>query len=552
MAETGTALTTVDPTEWRKACEREPIIRALAGEPRLGRKAITEAGLKLSLSRSRIYELLARYRENPVTSSLVDQHDGFPKGRSRLTCEVERLIDAKIEKFYLSRPKPSIAQLVRQIRFSCLEQNLRPPARQTVVLRVNAVERVRLTGARDGTKAAADRFRPVVGSYEAQSPLQVVQMDHTLVDIIIVDEYLRRPVGRPTLTLQIDVATRVIPGFYISLERPSAISVGMAIRHAVLPKNDWLADRELTFAWPVFGLPDILHLDNASEFHSRALTRGCQQFGIELHYRPPRTPHFGGHIERMIGTAIGEVHLLPGTTFSNIQDKGDYDAEGKACMTLREFERWFALQVEIYHRTIHSSLGVPPMTAWQDDQGKRVAALRLPADEERFLLDFLPFEMRRVRREGIKLFHVFYWHGALATLVANSVHKFPIKYNPLNLSAVYLELPGGEHVTVPLRDKRRPAITKFEHDRALRALRERGRTAVDEQMLFEMVSTQRKIVLGAVKKTCGARRSTQRIVDALIRGEPPAAFVEHEDANAQLATPNLDGPVVPLAIEERS
>mgnify|MGYP000008724248 FL=1 len=552
MAETGTALTTVDHTEWRKACEREPIIRALTAEPRLGRKAIAEAGLKLSLNRSRIYELLARYRENPVTSSLVDQHDGFPKGRSRLPCEVERLIDAKIEQFYLSRPKPTIAQLVRQIRFSCLEQNLRPPARQTVVLRVNAVERTRLTGARDGTKAAADRFRPVVSSYEAQYPLQVVQMDHTLVDIIIVDEYLRRPVGRPTLTLQIDVATRVIPGFYISLERPSAISVGMAIRHAVLPKNDWLADRELTFAWPVFGLPDILHLDNASEFHSRALTRGCQQFGIELHYRPPRTPHFGGHIERMIGTAIGEVHLLPGTTFSNIQDKGDYDAEGKACMTLKEFERWFALQVGIYHRTIHSSLGVPPMTAWQDDQGKRVAALRLPADEERFLLDFLPFEMRRVRREGIKLFHVFYWHGALATLVAHSVHKFPIKYNPLNLSAVYLELPGGEHVTVPLRDKRRPAITKFEHDQALRALRERGRTAVDEQMLFEMVSTQRRIVLRAVEKTRGARRSTQRIVDALIRGEPPAAFVQHQEANAQLTPPNLDGPVVPLAIEEQS
>ena len=44
MAETGTALTTVDHTEWRKACEREPIIRALTAEPRLGRKAIAEAG----------------------------------------------------------------------------------------------------------------------------------------------------------------------------------------------------------------------------------------------------------------------------------------------------------------------------------------------------------------------------------------------------------------------------------------------------------------------------------------------------------------------------
>ncbi len=94
MAEAGTALTTVDPSQWRTACEREPVIRALAAEPRLGHKAIAEAGSTLGLSRSRIYELLARYRENPVTSSLVDQHDGFPKGRSRLHSEIDRLIDA--------------------------------------------------------------------------------------------------------------------------------------------------------------------------------------------------------------------------------------------------------------------------------------------------------------------------------------------------------------------------------------------------------------------------------------------------------------------------
>ncbi|WP_150289901.1 Mu transposase C-terminal domain-containing protein [Sphingobium estronivorans] len=552
MAETGTALTRVEPTQWRIACEREPAIRALAAEPRLSRNAIMEAGAGLGLSRSRIYELVARYRECPVTSSLVDQRDGFPKGRSRLEPELDRVIDAKIEKFYLSRPKPKLSQLVREIRYACLERNLRPPARQTIVLRVNAVEKARLIKARDGAKASADRFRPVTASYDADYPLKVVQMDHTPADIIIVDEYFRRPLGRPTLTLQIDVATRVIPGFYISLESPSATSVGMAIRHAVLPKDDWLADRELTFAWPVFGLPVVLHLDNASEFHSRALTRGCQQFGIELHYRPRRTPHYGGHIERLIGTTIGEVHLLPGTTFSNVKDKGDYDAEGKACMTLKEFERWFALQVGIYHGTIHSALGVPPLTAWHYNLSRRPGPLRLPVDEERFLLDFLPFEMRRVRREGIKLFHVFYWHGALTALIANSTHKFPIKYNPLNLSAVYLELPSGEHVTVPLRDKRRPAITKFEHDHALRALRERGRSAIDEQMLYEMVSTQRRIVLEAVAKTRGARRSAQRLVDALGRGEPPPDLAVTRKADAQSPRPTLEGPVVPLAIEERS
>ena len=43
------------------------------------------------------------------------------------------------------------------------------------------------------------------------------------------------------------------------------------------------------------GLPRRVHLDNAPEFHSRALSRGGSEFGIELEYRPRGRPHFGGH-----------------------------------------------------------------------------------------------------------------------------------------------------------------------------------------------------------------------------------------------------------------
>jgi len=511
-----------------------------------------EASEELGLSKTQIFELVSRYRENPVTSALLDRPAGCPKGRRRLDPDLDKLIEAEIESFFLARPKPNVSQLMRSIAFACQAQGRRAPSRRAVEARIAGIERDRATRARDGPKAASDRFRPVTASYCADYPLQIVQMDHTPADIIIVDEYFRRPIGRPNLTLQIDIATRVIPGFYISLESPSATSVGMAIRHAVLPKDAWLADRELDFAYPVFGLPDVLHLDNASEFHARAITRGCQQYGIKLQYRPKRTPHYGGHIERLIGTTIGEVHLLPGTTFSNVKAKGDYDAEGKACMTRNEFERWFALQVGIYHGTIHSEIGVPPLTAWQDTLANRPAPLRLPEQAECFLLDFLPFEMRRVRREGIELFHMFYWHGALTTLVANSTHKFPVKYNPLNLSAVYLELPDGQHVTIPLRDKRRPAITKFEHAYALKALRDRGREAVDEQMIFEMVSTQRRIVLEAATKTRGARRAVQRLTYALDRGEPPPSLPSAKASTTALSSPATDGPVVPLPIEERS
>lgn len=549
MADTGTALTLADSAAWRIACDREPVIRALAALPKVPRSAIAEVSGKLGLSRSRIFELVARYRQNPVTSSLLDRNGGFPKGQRRIAPELDQLIAAEIEHFYLTRPKPTLAQLLRRIQYACHAQGLRSPARNTVKARVTTIEKERLVAAREGQKAADDRYRPVTSSYSADYALEVVQMDHTVADIIIVDELYRKPLCRPILTLQIDIATRVIPGYYISLESPSATSVGMAIRHAVLPKTEWLKVRDIEIDYPVFGIPATLHLDNAREFHSRALERGCQQHGISLTYRPRKTPHYGGHIERLIGTTIGEAHLLPGTTFSNIKAKGDYDAEGQACMTLGEFERWFALQVGIYHGTIHSALGVPPIAAWADAVATRPVPLRLPANQPRFLLDFLPFEMRKVRREGIELFHIFYWHGALATMIANCDRKLPVKYNPLNLSAVYLELADGDHLTVPLRDRRRSAITKFEHDLAVKSLRERGRQAVDEAALFAMVAEQRQIVLQSIAQTKSARRTAQRIALALHSGAPPT-----DNSSAPLPAPATNDetqPLVPFAIEER-
>jgi transposase InsO family protein len=50
-----------------------------------------------------------------------------------------------------------------------------------------------------------------------------------------------------------------------------------------------------TSSWPLStlisiglcqGLPKGVHLDNAREFHSNALKRGCQEHGIELTFRP--------------------------------------------------------------------------------------------------------------------------------------------------------------------------------------------------------------------------------------------------------------------------
>ena len=85
--------------------------------------------------------------------------------------------------------------------------------------------------------------------------------------------------------------------------------------------------------------------------------------------------------------------------------------------------------------------------------------MRTPADAAALVHDFLPFEERLVRRDGVHLFGIVYQDGALAHLVDHGVGKLRVKYDPRDLSAVFVELPGGEHVRVPYADISRQPIT---------------------------------------------------------------------------------------------
>jgi putative transposase len=247
-----------------------------------------------------------------------------------------------IDKLYLSRQRPSVAALHRTIALECFQAKIEAPSYKAVSTRVKCLDVGDVIRAREGPKAS-NQFRPVKGSLTAAEPLELVQIDHTLVDVIVVDDLDRKSIGRPWLSVAIDVATRAVTGFFLSLRGPSTTSAAMTINRSVLRKEAYLTGQQVEATWPIYGLPRVLHLDNAKEFRARALVRGCEQHGIQIVHRPPKTPRYGGHIERLIGTLMGEVHLLPGTTFSSVNDRGEYDSAGQAVMTMEELEKWVGL-----------------------------------------------------------------------------------------------------------------------------------------------------------------------------------------------------------------
>jgi putative transposase len=271
------------------ALHRSKAIGFLAAKHRLTILEVDEAAKSLGLSRPHLYRLLARFRQRPRSSTLLPKAGGRKPGSRLLKPQIELVVENAIRSFYLQRLKPSLSALVRQVQADCHSAGLKAPDRKTIHARVLAVDERELVASRQGPKMARERYDPVRHSPSIAKALEQVQIDHTPVDLIVVDERDRKPIGRPWLTLAIDVASRMVCGFYLSMMPPSTVSVAMALTHCVAPKDLWLADREITFEWPLNGLPDLVYMDNAKEFRTEALRSAAEEYGIALDYRPPRS-----------------------------------------------------------------------------------------------------------------------------------------------------------------------------------------------------------------------------------------------------------------------
>lgn len=537
---------------WELAVRRESVIRGLLEKGDLTADDTNEACQALEISLTLLYRLIKRYKNDRRTSSLLPQKRGRPKGISVLAPEVEKLIDQGIANHYLTSQKPSVAKLERVIASEARKVGLPCPSRTAISSRINLLDQRVVIAKREGAKTANMTVAPMPGKYNISRPLEVVEVDHTRVDVFVVDEKDRLPIQRPWLTILIDVATRMVTGYYLSLEPPSSTSVALALQNSVLTKEKWLEERGVDIPWPVSGIPETLHMDNAKEFHAKALRRGAQEYGIKLFYRPKGRPHFGGHIERLIGTMMGECHILPGTTFSDIAARGEYDSEGKATMTLKELDHWLAHQIiGRYHNKVHKSLGRPPIAVWNELATGLDVPLRRPDSEQMFFYEFLPYELRKIRRDGIELFGIRYWDNVLTLWAGITDGKFTVRYDPRDMSVVFVQSPEGEYWPVRYANIGHPAVTLWEYRHIRKKLLEQGRSETNEKAIFESVETQREIVESATSKSKSARRQHQRVMDAITaKKSSPAKAQTSQRRQAAASGYEEEHGFVPYEVEE--
>jgi len=547
-------LNAIAAPDWEVAQQRLDIIRPLVGRKGRTRREVETQAKAYGMTTGTLYAWLSTYEGSGRLTSLLPQKRS-DKGALKLTEQIEIIIQATIEDIYLTDQRKPISKVCEVVRQRCLTAGLEPPHSNTVRNRIDRLSESFRVKRRFGGKAAEQQFSPIDGQFPgADWPLSVVQIDHTKVDIILVDDVHRRPIGRPWITLAIDVFSRMVAGFYVSFDPPGALATGLCIAHAALPKEQWIAKYDLDGEWPLWGFPKMLHLDNAKEFRGTMLQRACGEYGIDISWRPVARPHFGGHIERLLGTLLKEIHTLPGTTFSNPRERADYDSEGKAALTLQEFEAWLTTYItKVYHQKIHASLGISPLAKYKEGVfgSSSKPGAGLPArvmDEERVRLDFMPYVERTIQDYGVVIDDIHYYHDVLRRWIGaqdgttKQKRKFLFRRDPRDISRIWFhdpELHG--YFEVPYRDTSHPAISIWELREAERSARSTGES-VNERAIFAAYERMREIEEEAQARTKAARRAQQRRRDGIGASKPTTTVTPRLSESVEPVLPSTIQP----------
>lgn len=144
------------------------------------------------------------------------------------------------------------------------------------------------------------------------------------------------------------------------------------------------------------------------------------------------------------------------------------------------------------------------------------------------------------------LFGLRYWDDVLSAWAGRSASRLRVRYDPRDISCVFVEGPDGTNWPVRFADLSRPRITLGEHRLARAALRKRGVRATDEQLIFDTIQQQRAVLEEAVRQTKITRRRIERRDRSL-------AATGNEDCDLQLEPGEEPvGHLPPLVVEEWS
>lgn len=323
----------------------------------------------------------------------------------------------------------------------CIAETTRPVSMKTYRLEIRRLTNGGATARRFGRKIAnAQRgVRPIsLFPVDGDRAFERVHIDHTLLDIVLIDSVTCEEIGRPWLTIAIDAYTRRILGHVLTFDAPSAAKVMLIMRDIVARYGR---------------LPTMFVVDNGSEFKSTYFQATVAAYDRSIEYRPPGDPRFGALIESCFGKIDRDfIHALEGNTVGRKDVRSQdpkHDAAITAIWDLPHLEELLATYFyEVYDQMRSQTAGLSPRERFEKSLAEAgVADTEAISDDEHFRVMTAP-ELSRsvaVSRQGIKAKGLRYNCDAFERDGVRG-SKVRVRWEPYNRAVAYAFVQDEWHV----------------------------------------------------------------------------------------------------------
>lgn len=557
------------------AWERYQIIKPLVGRPR----TILDVKLRIDevynnnvqleiytekVGFSTVYRWIKYFEKShgDIRSLVPGYLDCRRKGKSKLCAELDKIIAKAITNKYLTPERGTLQSVLDEVeekldnynRLPSSEIKLKLPSLTTIWNKTNQLDPKFVAECRYGKIVANEMFKEVYagGPQKYTQPLEAVYIDHSVLDLFLVDENDGLPIGRPYLTYSMDATSHYPLGFYCGFIPPSYASVSECLYHSILPKN-YMNDifPEIKEPWLAYGLPEKIICDNAGEFHSASFEDAAKQLGILIEYGRPHTPEDKAEIERFFKTLNTILlHRMPGTTFSNILERKDYDPKQNAVISLQDFEYILHIFFTGMASKAHSQLnGLSPAKVWEIGCIERPPALHCSAEELYSLLGAIDY--RTITNKGIQFYELYYQSSELAELrlrVKNDKVRF--KYHPNDISYIRVwDDYKMNYIKVPCTDQEYTKGLSLWKHRIILGVRKRNMKEMGHMRWLEarkMIEDFVSRIYGEAKKT-GTRKRLARFIE-----NESKVFKALRDGHSQLIKENTDDNTQTIVLNDQT
>lgn len=401
-----------------------------ANQPGYGKRQQMVAQ-KLGITVRSVRRLVRRLREEKIVSVL--RRSRSDRGALRISEEWQKFIIKTYKEGNRSSRQMSPAQVAVRVKVRAQELGMEEyPSHMTVYRILNPlIDQGQRQKRSLGWRGDRLKLKTREGmEIEIEWSNQVWQVDHTLVDVMVVDQ-AGVLLGRPWLSIVVDTYSRCIMGMHLGFDPPSAQLVCLALRHGILPKRYPVA-YELKQTWETYGLPQYLYTDGGKDFRSQHIEQVATELGIVLCLR--RKPSDGGIVERPFGTLNREFFsTIPGYTSSDVQTRSP-KAESDACLTLLQLEKLLVRYiVDHYNQRIDARMGNQSRIGrWEAGRSAQLALL----GERELDMCLMRRDRRTVYRNGyLQLANLTYQGEHLAGYVGETVI---IRYDPRDITTVWV------------------------------------------------------------------------------------------------------------------